>query len=551
MTLAVATTIIAGLAGAAWFIRRRRYRRVWLPIAVVFTAKRTTFPRLQLSRPPWLACLCFLIVAGALATFAYRPQLNYETSRPGNKVFLLIDFSPSIAAQLTIEEYRIFLEDHYSRLNVAGVGTTHNLSIKRVAGIDDFRNYLQQLEFHRRGAILAKILQRQSAELKEFDHIVIVADHDNYSWQGFVAQRQRRVSMINLPDNQQSRTNFYVHQVRNSMPHHPTRHHLDIEIARNNNQTTQPFGLEIVDRTNQPLREISQHQIDDNRSITSVSVALSRTEILEEIVIRIIVEDALTLDNAFFFALPTKGDEVTISGDLASESLIDDPLYRLQTALEVLGLRIDRRITVPANQKSALWLVAFGKNFASREHCPDRQQAQQFWLMPQYQDYHQREACRCYLKLRNKTGVCDNLKETLISEGESTDEIIRRHDNVTLLTVSPRLIGYAQLPVLVKQLLDEQNIDIAKLKDNWPRNDTLTEHDPLRPSNVPRGESLLVETDSRPPTLTEQGQQLTVSEKHGRVWITILLIAVITACLIEAGNELILQRPQPRPNTNG
>lgn len=551
MTLAIATTVIAGLACVAWFIRRRRYRRVWLPITVIFTAKRTTFPRLQFSRPPWLACLCFLIIAGALTIFAYRPQLNYEVSRPGNKIFLLIDYSPSLAARLTIEEYRTFLEDHYSRLNVAGVGTTHSLSIKRFARIADFRNHLQKLEFHRSGAVLAKILQRQSAELKEFDHIVIVADHDNYSWQGFVDQRQHRVSMIDVPSNKQSKVNLYVHQVRNSMPHHPTSHHLDIEIARNSDRQATEFALEIVDRDNRLLRGVSQHQITDNRSITSVSVTIPRTKLLKEIVIRIIADDALTIDNSFFFALPTKGDEVTISGDLASESLIDDPLYRLQTALEVLGLRIGRRITVLAHQRSALWVVAFGKNFASREHCPDRQQARQFWLMPQYQDYHQREACRCYLKLRNKKGACNNLKEVLSSEEKSDDKFIWQHDNVTVLTVSPRLIGYAQLPVLVKQLLHEQNIDMAKLKDNWPRHDTLAESTPLRPSNVPRGESLLVETDNRPPTLAEQGQQLTVSEKDGRAWIIILLIAVIIACLIEAGNELIFHRQQPRQNTDG
>ena len=545
MNLAITTTIIATLACLAWFISRRRHRRVWLPITIIFTASRRTFPRLQFSRPPWIACLCFLVVASALAIFSYRPQLIYEISRSSSNVFLLIDFSPSVAAQLTIEQYRTFLEEQYSRLNVAGVGTTHNLSIKRFVTSDDFRNYLQKLEFHRSGAILSKILQQQTAELKEFDHIVVVADRDNYSWQGFLGD-QSRVSVLDVPSSQQEGVNLYVHQLRNNMPHHPTLHYLDIEIARNNNRQDSKFALEITDRNNQPLREVSQHQMTDNRLLSSVSVTLSRNEHLEEIVIRIIADDALSIDNIFFYALPTKGSEVIVSGDLASESLIDDPLYRLQTALEVLGLRIDRQITVPSNQQSTLWIVAFGKNFASHQHCPDRQQARQFWLMPQYQDYHQSEACRCYLKLMNRKATCNNLVEALPNQGEN--RLIWQHDNITVLTVSPRRLGYAQLPVLIEQLLDQQQIDIAKLKGNWPRHDTLAEHDPLRPSNVPRGESLLVETDNRPPALTPTGEQI-VSEKHGRVWITILLIAVAIVCLVEAANELIFQR-QPRQTTD-
>lgn len=549
MNLAIITTIIATLACMAWFIRRRRHRSVWLPITIIFTASKKTFPRLQFSRPPWIACLCFLVVASALAIFAYRPQLIYKVLRSSSNIFLLIDFSPSLAAQLTIEEYRTFLEEQYSKLNVAGVGTTHNLSIERFATNDGFRNYLQKLQFHRNGAILSKILQRQTAELKEFNHIVVVADRDNYSWQGFFVD-QSRVSLIDVPSSQQKGVNLYINQVRNNMPHHPTLHHLDIEVARNSNRQDSKFALEIVDRNNQPLRQVSQHQIIDNRLLTSVSVTIPRNELLEEIVIRIIADDILSIDNIFFFALPTKGSEVIVSGDLASESLIDDPLYRLQTALEVLGLRIDRRITVPSNQQSTLWIVAFGKNFTSHQHCPDRQQARQFWLMPQYQDYHQSEACRCYLKLRDSTTTCTNLKQLLVNNEEKRgNNFIWRHDNITVLTVSPRRLGYAQLPVLVEQLLHQQKIDIAKLKGNWPRHDTLAEHDPLRPSNVPRGESLLVETDNHPPALAPTGEQ-TVSEKHGRVWITILLIIVIIACLVEAANDLIFQR-QPRQTTDG
>lgn len=550
MSFAVATTVIAGLACLAWFIRRRRYQRFWLPIVVIFTAKRTTFPRLQLSRPPWLASFCFLVTASALAIFAYRPQLIHNVSRPLAGIFLLIDFSPSVAARISIDNYRTFLKDSYSKLNVVAVATTHDLSIKKFTGVDEFYSYLQKLDFHRTGAVLAKILQRQRTELEEFDHIVIVADRDKYSWQGFIEQHRQQVSLLEVPSNQQTPTNLYVHQVRNSMPQHPTRHYLDIEIARNRDLTKQEFGLEIVDRNNQPLKKVSQHQIAAHRSLTSVAVELSRTTSLEEIVIRIVADDALAIDNTFFFALPTRGAEVIISGDLASESLIDDPLYRLQTALEVLGLRIDRRITVPADQRSALWLVAFGKNFVSDTHCPDRQRARQFWLMPQYQDYHQLEACRCYLKLQNKTDTCTNLQQTLLNEGRD-NELIWQRDNITVLMISPSRLGYAQLPVLVKQLLAEQKIDIAKLKGNWPRHDTLDEHDPLQPSNVPRGESLLAESERQPPALVAEQQQLTVNEQQqdGRWWITVLLIAVIGACLLEAGGELIWRRHRQNVET--
>ncbi|MEN9833866.1 MAG: hypothetical protein RL011_59, partial [Pseudomonadota bacterium] len=104
-TIGVAALSLLGVA--IWWLRRKRQRRIWLPTMRIMRIEPRILPRLVMRIPPLVAFLCFLVSALALVLHSLRPSSEVFTPFEPNqtRIHIFCDLSPSVAAQVTLDEY--------------------------------------------------------------------------------------------------------------------------------------------------------------------------------------------------------------------------------------------------------------------------------------------------------------------------------------------------------------------------------------------------------------------------------------------------------------
>lgn len=563
----VGTLLCALLALLLWFIVRKKYRRVWFPLLAIFTVPKSRLPRLRLRWPPLLAFGCFLLATSAAVLFALRPHSMLPTTENNRtlELYLFIDFSPSLTAYTTIEQYRLFLHDVYSRLRQLGnvtVGTSHDDTMQKFIHPQAFAEHLANLTLHRAGLHMASVLRQQLPRLSDMDRIVIVSDRDQHTWHNLhwrhLAATLHHLAVPQLKDTVDF--NLYVQKVSIAHTPHLTKQRLNVEIAAAGKRNkTHNFKITVYRST----QKITQ---------TQASIAANQTRVLLPLHIprpqqtpnkgqwRLHLQpehaDAVSLDDEFYFNLTSFVPQVTIIADLHGERLLDDPLFQLQTTFEVLGFKIKRRDHASRFvDNSDLVVLAFGRNFTVPQHCPVLSQKTPVWLLPQAASAPQDAICHCYQRLRGQRPTnCRTLAEVLTQDGvaQNNNALYYRQDNITIFTVPPYAqqhkggLKYASVPVLIQQLLQQQGLGKQQVIQQWPRYADIFSLTPahastLKFSNVPRGESLLqtVAQAALPPAaqFSTEGEQIGLLHYHRDAWWWVqgLLALVILAALLEIG----------------
>lgn len=560
-TSATSATLVYILSALLlWFLVRKKYRRVWFPLISIFNIGKTRLPRIRLRVPPLFAFLCFLLVSGAALLFSLRPHSVMPVDGEPRKLhlYLFIDFSPSISARVTLNQYREFLLDVYRRLQPLGeltIGTSHQHSTQKYDNHDAFAAQLQQLSFHSEGLIMTSVLRAQLSQLKTINRIIIISDRDRHTWHNFHWQHlsdSLSVQHLEVPQRRQASSNLYLQSVAAVAEQRFATHRFAVEVAAAGNLTApQNFTLSVYRERTKITELEGKINIGQRRVLLPLqfphSAALQQQKHLR-LHLQAAREDAIALDNDFFFTLDNFMPSVVIAADLYGERLIDDPLFQLQTTFEVLGFKVIRLDRVPHRATPAdLWVLAFGKNFTLQQHCPTFARGQQIWLLPQAAQVAETEVCRCYQQLRKLAPKpCNSLAQALAADDAKQMPQLpfyRKH-NLTVFAIplyaQPQTgLDYAGIPVLVQQLLQQQGLGIKPARQRWPRHDDIFSATQAKPSNVPRGESLLQEltTAQLPPALLphRSSGKLTLPRyrEDARWWIQALLLLAASAMLLE------------------
>ena len=572
------------LAVTLWFIVRKKYRRVWLPLLSIFAVPSSRLPRLRLRWPPWLPFVCFLCAASAALLYALRPHSLHpmaETKRT-LKLYLFIDFSPSLGAYATLAQYRTFLRDVYTRLRQLGrvtVGTSHRDSLQQFIHPQAFAEHLATLAFHREGLQLASVLRQQSARLGEMDRIIIVSDRDRYTWHNLHWQHlTASLHHLEVPQlRERSDVNLYLARLHVVPTPHRATSRLEVEVAAAGvREQPRPFTLAVYRgqqkitqtqasiaaeqrRVVLPLRLPRHKQAQAQTQSQSPAASQWRVHLQTE------QADAVPLDDELYFNFTGSVPQVTIIADLHGERLLDDPLFQLQTTFEVLGFKIARRDrALPSATPSDLWVLAFGRNFTLPQHCPTRPPPKtRVWLLPQSPHAPQSTICRCYQLLRGRAPTdCNTLAEVLTQDGVRQDKnaLFVQRANITVFRLPPyaqaRTGGfkYAGVPVLIQQLLQQQGLlTTPQALQQQPRSADFfslasTASSASLPANVPRGESLLqkIARADLPPAVRfdRQAEQLSLPRyrRDALPWVQALLALAILAALIETAGGLLRLR---------
>ena len=567
-TVFTATLLFALLAVLLWFIVRKKYRRVWFPLVSIFNVPSSRLPRLRWRWPPWLSFLCFLLAAAAICLFALRPHsmTPIPQAKRQLQIFLFLDFSPSLMAYATISQYRSFLTDVYSRLQQLGnvtVGTSHAPNLHTFEPPQAFTTHVHKLAFHRQGLRMASVLRQQLSQLKNMDRIVIVSDRDQHTWHNFYWQHLTvPVHHLVVPQLRSAvNANLYVQRVSLTSTASRAVLQLDVEVGRVQDLASpRSFTVAVY----QDERQLTQVQGHFNVSQPRVIIPLRlphTAKIPKKRKLRLRLEldsdDAIPVDNDFYFMLDAFMPQVTIVADLHGERLLDDPLFQLHTVLEVLGFKVTRRDQAPYQvEQKHLWIVAFGRNFTVRRHCPQLNQQQPVWLIPQSASFATNHICRCYQQLRGlPLRNCSALTEVLTADGAEQHKhwLTYHKNNITVFTTPPyaqQNLSYATIPVFIQQLLQRQGLTSAAATVRWPRVvDIVTQQQTeLTPSNVPRGESLLqvVEAAALPPAVQFEVDNIPLDLSHYRAkaepWLYILLVLVLGSMVIEIVGLVIMRR---------
>ncbi len=549
-----------------WFIVRKRYRRVWFPLLAIFTVPRTRLPRLRLRQPPLLAFGCFLLAAIAAVLFALRPHsmLPVADSKKQLQLYLFIDFSPSLSAYVSITQYRAFLQNVYTRLRARGtvtVGTSHSPAMQQFVHVRAFAEHLATLTFHRAGLRLAGVLQQQLPHLSGMDRMIIVADRDQHTWANLHWQHLTiPLHHLVVPQlRKRADFNFYVQGVSVAAAPHFTGQRLNLTVAAAGNLAVgRDFSATVYHQRRKIVQTRARFTTGQNRVL--LLLTLPHTHKLpehSELRVQLQTEggDAVLLDDEFYFKLASFVPQAMIIADLYGERVLDDPLFQLQTALEVLGFKIKRRDHVARLvERHDLLILAFGKNFTVQQHCPVVSTKTPVWLLPQVADFAEHEVCRCYQRLRGRTlGGCSTLAEVLLPDGvkQNKSSIVSHLDNVTLFHLPPyaqrRGLRYAGVPVLIQKLLQQQGLGAMHVLQQWPRPADIFSLATVavKPVNVPRGESLLQEEAEAvlPPAVQFDLHRARIDLPRYRPealrWVSVLLAVVLSTAVLEAVGTML------------
>ena len=567
----VGTLLCTILALLLWFIVRKKYRRVWFPLLAIFAMPQSRLPRLRLRWPPWLAFVCFLLAASAALLFTLRPHSVHPTTEDKRtlELYFFIDFSPSLTAYTTLAQYRLFLHDVYSRLRQLGnvtVGTSHDDKLQKFIHPQAFAEHLENLTFHRAGLHLASVFRQQLPHLSAMDRIIIVSDRDQHTWHNFHWQHlTATLHHLTVPQLRAvTEFNLYVQRVSVASTTQRSTQRLDVEVAAAGVRD-KPHNFNVsVYRDKQKITQTQAHIApEQSRVLLTLQLPSNQkphTETQWRLHLQTEQDDAVLLDDEFYFNLASFVPQVTIIADLHGERLLDDPLFQLQTTFEVLGFKIKRRdYASKFTAQHDLLVLAFGKNFNLQQHCPVLSNDTPVWLLPQVDNAAQDAICRCYQRLRGKQPTnCSTLAEVLSQDGVTPNKkmLFHRRANITVFSVPPYAqqhkggLEYASVPVLVQQLLQRQGLTAQQVMRQWPRHADIFSLTPeqtaaLRFSNVPRGESLLQQLTPAllPPAakFNTEGEQLSLPRYRydALLWVWGLLALAISAALLEIGGSFL------------
>lgn len=443
---AFAAVAVLGLFGLiVWWLKRKRQKRVWLPTMRIMTLEARLMPKLLLRPPPWLAFLCFLLLAAAVAGFSLRPRTQVFTPFEPNqaRIHIFADLSPSVSAHISIEQYASKMADLYVSLKDAGritVNTSAAPAVVEPKSADEVKALLLTTGFHRGGLKLGTAMKLLVEDIGGVDRLFIATDRDAHSWGGFNWQyllEDMHVVFYDLSEGGGDLENAFVNDAHFlSLPNAQSMD-WDVEIARK--ASSREFDGKLVAIYKQKaLTSVPFHLGPDKQRLTvhaqwpvtqidaKAARAVSDPSEAEPLIFKIEADDGIKADNEFRTRLLGLKQDVLMVADAPGERLLSDPSNQLAITLEVLGFRLKRFdfVTQPGPKPSdyPFWVLVGGSGEGVDRFCPKslgeaRRKAvrdakadaggkaagpaagPKIWLTPTSLDADYKELCQCYARL--------------------------------------------------------------------------------------------------------------------------------------------------------
>ena len=498
------------LSLALWYLTRSKQRRIWLPLLAVLRVPRRALPRLTWQRPPLLALLCFCSVWLALLIYTTSPSYTSVTETNKYRLYVYIDFSASVSARIDIAAYRTFLQEQWQAWQAAAavirVETSHNEEVHAFSTADEFAAHIRKLNFHMHATHIAAALQQKGEQLRGYDRIIVVSDYDAYSWHNI--HWQQTLEHLPVPRLRTATTNLYLHKI--------DRQAQGVEVAVARAGVAQAAKLTLQVSSANKIIATVHGEIAANQAKTYLRVDYLPLAGKESYQVQLLGSDndAIALDNTYRFTGKAQKPRVLIIADLYGARAIDDPLYQLHTALEVLGMKVIRQDHARAVAHDLL-ILAHDRNFNVTDHCLTSNK--KVWLMPQTLGAESIDACICFQRLMGRRGASKcagkSWQEVLQASGASEfNKLWWRKGRITVFVAPPYMYQAAELPVITKHLLAADGL--------LDQNMTADQH-------VPAGESRMQERE------LPVNANTVVGKRQEHVWVQVLVWFVLAVSLIE------------------
>ncbi len=547
--VAATLAIFTCAALIAWWLIRKREKRIWLPMIKVLEIPQRKLPRLVWKVPPILPFLCFSVIAGLALLASFRPALPVprDDGHTAAQTHILVDYSPSMSRFITEEKLREQVIQIVPQLAQGGrltLSTTHSELIRDIASTEDALTMLTGLTFHRAGIHFGTAVKRILDELGDVDRLVVVTDRNSHSWSGFNWQflaDRTRVMRLDVEAEAKPQGNAYIHDVYFVEP--PARAvktlFFDVEVRRDNLE--QAFAAELtvsgdaIAAKKVPINMASGVGALTVRVVTEIT-GQEQTQQGNGVKFGLITDqtDGILADNTFYTYMSKNLQRALLVHPPESESELLEGVAALGAALRVQGfevVRLDSSKPIGRERAGADLVILTGGDASS--YCAEKDvtaiRASAVWLVPDRDNPSYQGLCRCYralvgLKPESGHDYCEEATsrerylEVLGAVGgkQVGGTLGAKREAVAMRTRSKIIAGdvlamsiplapmrqygltYGTLPVLVRGLLEVSNLKRAADKRTWPRLADIAAYWSGREGisdfslvNVPTGESRL------------------------------------------------------------
>jgi hypothetical protein len=559
-----------------WFIVRRQKQRFWMPVLRVIQLELTVLPKLRWTRPPLWPLCCFILGALSLGLFVFEPS---ETIVKGENLDLrhthvFFDLSPSVSYQMSQTQYAGEAEKILQSLRDTAKVSFSFSSGPEIYGMDDLEQITTVIRgggFHRAGLRLGTAIDEVLRRAPDVEHLVIVSDQDQASWEDFnwrYLAKKVQISWFPLQGTKSKHDNVFIDDLKPRDQSGVPQNLAWTVVLRRTGQGQALSGKLEVELEGRSLLNQDWQFGPEGKSL-EMDILLPQ-ELLqksqqENLTLQWTLTasgvDDLLIDNVFRSSLRMRSERALLIARPRGEMFLEDSVFHLKSSLEVLGFRTQRIDQLPPEglnwQAPALVVSEVAPETPRSSFCPTGllerkrtlpiKEETQIWLLPgaDLSDYG--ELCHCYAELLkfpepvpNRPAYCDSIENrdqwvgVLQSLGakqiggsvESPVQSLAMHFRDSTLRL--QLVGFTvplnpmrggvsfgQLPLMLQALL--RFLPVGKEGSSavgaWPRFEdiAMVYADPLREqSNVPLVESLLrpIAPESLPPQLGLQTQGL-------------------------------------------
>lgn len=500
------------------------------------------------------------------------------------------------------------------------VSLSDSHQIHRVKQPSDIDKLLRSHGFHRQGLDIGGALNKQLGAGASINKLVIFSDQDYHSWQRFnwqYLENKMEVYFYNLDKLSENSSNIFIGTVRLVRQTQASRAEWDVELSKSGDLSLESQGILTVHLGQQKLASTNwlipkQQNSATIRMTWSKNILEAHNEDKDKTLhlvwsIQPSANDQIALDNIFHSEVNPSPPTAMIIADTAGEQTLEDPAHQLQVSLEVSGIQVKRydwikQDSLAGHLNDPLWIFFVGEQNDIDSFCPINLLKNQtpakknhptIWLSPYSSSKKQlQNVCWCYdqlstsqtTKLETMPSYCSEISDRssfayvfkslgatpLGGHIEQSNEAIiwknvKTSGNSDILAFNLALrpskeqgINHAQLPLLIKQLLEVEGIQTGNDSKlirgySWPRVSYISEQKswlsnasdskPSEPveSNVPIAESQLklIQTSQLPPDLSKWNPKAIASdmshkkEQDPLPWLKIFLIFLISCIAAE------------------
>ncbi|MBM4252157.1 MAG: DUF4159 domain-containing protein [Deltaproteobacteria bacterium] len=438
-TIGVAAMSLLGVA--IWWLRRKRQRRIWLPTMRIMRIEPRILPRLVMRVPPLIAFICFIISVLALVLHSLRPSSEvFAPFEPNQtRIHIFCDLSPSVAAQVTLDEYAAQVTAIFESMQNLGrvsLSTSYAATIHQPENADAVGRLIRSVGFQRAGVRLGAAIKQLVNGGLEANRLIVVSDRDQHSWTDFnwrYLSDEMEVIFYDLQRTKESVANYFINDARFLSSPAAVTQDWDVEIIRRSvdeaaqGRLTATFmGQELTavpwqfapgkQRLNVRLSWPAASLVEVDRSSSRDVPLVFRLEPEGQ--------DAIAADNAFRSEIRGLKQDALVISESGGERSLEDLAEELSVSLSIQGFRVRRYDYIGEGVADLVefpLVVAIGghgsDNFCpvslaptnlskkSRRSGTDTKKSSprilpKVWLAPSRLDADFRMLCSCFVKLQ-------------------------------------------------------------------------------------------------------------------------------------------------------